>query len=317
MSKMIDKQITAAEKAIEKYNKSIDRYKSIIEKREIILSKVTPDYKSYNNAWAFGKDFGEKYIDIFYSYKDANERLNDAIKNKNYEEARLENLLKEKNNKIENKKSFIDATQSLVDMFEKHLAVYKEKYFNECEKSFNNFYVATMKLISWAQEIIDKSKHTLPWIFHQGRRVDRVLDNDCHYDYNTHAYMWKDWKKGWTAFTDEQMECIRDLRKAQQIIGANCHMFDSKEAYVKYRMDGVKMDWDSKVRLFADKCKKFNIDIENVEFNFDETYLKGGGCSFYLTDGGPYRIYGRFIYAAEYSDKVSPHIRFIVTKKNA
>lgn len=317
-TKMIDKQIASCEKAIEKYKKSIERYKSIMEKKGAILSKVAPNYNEYTNSWDFGREFGDKYYDIHYSWRNAKDYLEDNEKNLQYELKRLDNLKNQKAEKENNVKEYIDGTQVLVDLFEKHLAEYKINYFNECEKMFGELYIETMKKIPWAKEIKDRAKTELPWIFHQGRTVDRVLDSsDCMYDYKEHRYSYKDWRKGWIPFTDEQMQLIINLRKADNIIRLNCQAFENKDAFVAYRMDAVKMDWDSKIRVFADKCNKFNINTEAVKFNMDETHLKGGGCSFYLTDGGPYRIYGRFIYAAEYSDKVTPHIRFIVTKKNA
>ena len=40
-----------------------------------------------------------------------------------------------------------------------------------------------------------------------------------------------------------------------------------------------------------------------------------GNIDMWITDGSDRRIYARMIIAAEYSDKVSAHIRFIVTEK--
>lgn len=97
------------------------------------------------------------------------------------------------------------------------------------------------------------------------------------------------------------------------IIGDRANRFDTMEAYVN---DGLK-DWNSYYRAslkhLTEKCSGFDVDKDKLTVT--ALGLRDKGLELVIRDDKPRVVHARVIVAAEYSDKVSEHFRYIVTER--
>lgn len=87
----------------------------------------------------------------------------------------------------------------------------------------------------------------------------------------------------------------------------------SKSDYLEMKHRETLEDWNLCVEKLAKKCEKFGLNESAIKVSEPEVTEKGFEC--YLTDGTNRVINARMIWAAEYSDIVSPHTRYIVTER--
>lgn len=86
-----------------------------------------------------------------------------------------------------------------------------------------------------------------------------------------------------------------------------------KTAYLEKMANTLADVWAAGIKKLAAKCSKYGVDESNVSASEPDVTEKGFECV--LTDGKPQLIYARVIWAAEYSELVRPHTRYIVTER--
>lgn len=101
-------------------------------------------------------------------------------------------------------------------------------------------------------------------------------------------------------------------QNAIEIIVDDANRMDKDEYMVKINEMLVK-DWNNGIELLTEKCKGFGVDAKNVKTSNPDMTAKG--FSVIITDGTNRVIDARVIWAAEYSDIVTPHTRYIVTER--
>lgn len=317
-TKMIDKQIATSEKKIEKLLANIERYKGLAEKKYAKLLKIYPTLSKYslNELSDFTSIFGRDNWDLAYGYFD---NLRSIVENKRSlasEQKYLESLQGKKANKENATKEYMDSTQELVDKFEIMLKDYKKAYFDDCESKFTKLYNKMKGAYANAKAIIKRANDELPYFFgsyhsynysHIMKNYLTVREGMLGY-YSLNAY-----NKKFIPFTEEECNLINEWKVAYTVVHSDCQRFDTLESYIEYKMKEVAEDWDAKLRTFANKCLNLGINMNKVEFIVNSTSVKD--CEFTLKDDNSRVVYGRCIWAAEYSDIVTPHIRFIVTEK--
>lgn len=317
-TKMIDKQIATAEKKIEKLLANIERYKGLAEKKYAKLLKIYPTLSKYtlNELSDFTSIFGRDNWDLAYGYFD---NLRSIVNNKKdlaYEQKHLETLQNKKANKENATMEYMDSTQELVNKFEELLKEYKQSYFEDCESKFTKLYNKMKSSYASAKAIVKRANDELPYFFgtYHSYNYSHIMKNYLavregmlgYYSLNTY-------NKKFIPFTEEECNLISEWKVAYNIVHSDCQRFDTLESYIEYKMNEVAEDWDVKMRAFANKCLKFGLNMDSVEFIITNTSVTN--CQFMLKDDESRIIYGRCIWAAEYSDIVTPHIRFIVTEK--
>lgn len=317
-TKMLDKQIATAIKNIDKIKANIERYKGLVKKKYAKLLKLYPNIPKYNleQLSDFTSVFGRDNWDLAYSYFDNIRSIKENENNLAREEKHLVSLQNEKANKENSTKNYLDSTQELVNKFEELLKDYKKSYFDDCENKFKKLYNKMKAGYASAKAIVKKASDDLPYFFgtyysykysYIMKHYLDVRDGQLGY-YSDGAYIRK-----FIPFTQEECNLIEEWKKAYVVIHSDCQRFDTVDLYVEYKLKEVEMDWDAKLRTFADKCLKFGLNMDKVEFIINNTSIKE--CEFMLKDDSSRVVYGRCIWAAEYSEVVTPHIRFIVTEK--
>lgn len=97
-----------------------------------------------------------------------------------------------------------------------------------------------------------------------------------------------------------------------QILADDAAGMEKSKYLAKMRRETV-LKWSACVKKLALKCAKFDVDGTKVSASKPTVTEKGFECV--LTDDKPRLIYARMIWAAEYSEFVSPHTRYIVTER--
>lgn len=113
-----------------------------------------------------------------------------------------------------------------------------------------------------------------------------------------------------------QMHHTRLRRKVEKA-RAECYKIISHRAakmtcseYLEYTRERLEQHWDASMTKLAVKLLPFNLD----HITATATDMEDKGLECYITEGNR-RIHARVIWAAEYSDRVTPHERYILTEK--
>jgi hypothetical protein len=113
-----------------------------------------------------------------------------------------------------------------------------------------------------------------------------------------------------------QMSHTRLRRKVEKA-EAECYNIISHRAakmtrseYLEYTRERLEQHWDASMTKLAVKLLPFNLN----HIKATATDMEDKGLECYITDGNR-RIHARVIWAAEFSDIVTPHERYIITER--
>ena len=87
--------------------------------------------------------------------------------------------------------------------------------------------------------------------------------------------------------------------------------YKTANEYVNSKYDDIVNYFNTSVKRLVEKCYKFNINRNNIKVSYPEVTDHGMEC--FINDGSK-TIWARMIWAAEYSDYMVPHVRYIVTE---
>jgi len=127
---------------------------------------------------------------------------------------------------------------------------------------------------------------------------------------NLHSKYWRNFY-----FKHKSLESILDHKKKryERILCDKAATTRGFDRYMQEVDSDLRWTWITAINRLVEKCKKFNIDLDKIQVSNPKIVAKG--FEVYITDGKPRRIYARMIWAAEFSDLVEPHTRYIVTEK--
>lgn len=107
---------------------------------------------------------------------------------------------------------------------------------------------------------------------------------------------------------------VTKIREAQKsIINDEANIFGHDE-YMARRSEEMKITWEYGIQTLTDKCQKFGVDENKLKVRPGTVSHKG--IEIVITDGKDRVIDARVIWAAEYSELVTPHTRYIVTERH-
>lgn len=89
----------------------------------------------------------------------------------------------------------------------------------------------------------------------------------------------------------------------------------SQEAYMSHVDRELSQSWEDGLKLLAEKCIRYDVDFSKLEAHSPE--MTDLGIEVLLTDDKPRVLHVRVIWAAEYSELVAPHTRYIITERRA
>lgn len=89
----------------------------------------------------------------------------------------------------------------------------------------------------------------------------------------------------------------------------------SQEAYMSRVDRELSQSWEAGLKLLAEKCIRYDVNFAELEAHSPE--MTDLGIEVLLTDDKPRVLHVRVIWAAEYSELVAPHTRYIITERHA
>lgn len=90
----------------------------------------------------------------------------------------------------------------------------------------------------------------------------------------------------------------------------------TEEAYMTRVHRELDCSWADGIKLLAEKCIRYDVCLDELEVQGSPA-MTGLGIEVVLKDKKPRVLHVRVIWAAEYSELVAPHTRYIITERRA
>ncbi len=103
-----------------------------------------------------------------------------------------------------------------------------------------------------------------------------------------------------------------EIRNALNIVNDEANRME-KPQYMAKRNQELNESWGNGLMKLAGKCRRFKLD--ETKIHAYELRVTAKGFETLLSDGSERVIHARIIWAAESSDIVTPHMRYIVTER--
>lgn len=273
---------TVLEERINKWNAKIDAFKAKIAKNEAQLEKKLQMLSKKYNANVTADNYKEYTKDDFDSSWSIYQCLDRIANNKKeiyYAEREIAGI-QAKLDAINKKESEFD--HDLEAILQEKLTEFKEQWINR----MLNYYCQV-----WTN--IRRKYSTVKANFDALVEERRTLS---HREYHR-----------WASLDAQIKECGK-------VIHHESLKFNNGNDYAQSKYDDIIDYYNSSIKRLVAKCDKFNIDRSNISVSYPDVTAVGMEC--FITDGTGKRIWARMIWAAEYSDYMVPHVRYIVTEKN-
>lgn len=156
------------------------------------------------------------------------------------------------------------------------------------------------RMTNWYSKNYDRMRAALPKAIETHDKANRI----------EREYFWS-----WSSrLNHSRMYKIIENKEqaANEIIYDDANRMEKPE-YMAMVNEMLINDWNAGIDKLTDKCRTFGVDETKVKANHPSMTEKG--FEVILTDGTNRIIYARVIWAAEYSDIVTPHTRYIVTER--
>lgn len=155
------------------------------------------------------------------------------------------------------------------------------------------------KMIDWYDKHYDYLRSILD---HNLKRRERAKAARYHFET----------RHRWNKYKRVKEYLTRVIKVCNEVILDDANQMEKPEYIAKVKEDLEKV-WEMGIVKLADKCRKYNLDESKIKVSRPAVTEKG--FEVILTDGGSRVIDARVIWAAEFSYFVSPHTRYIVTKR--
>lgn len=276
------------DKNIEKANK---KYNINITLDDIIITfhgNNTHTYKYYSLKPETYKTIG---LDMSFKIINAVEYIDQNEMDKVYEEKNLNRLLSELNSLQEKEKEERDRYDNkLEDTLRKILSEFKDTWM--------------IRMIGLHKQHYNRIKRRTPIEISKKDRINSLLS----YFKKANLYYPHTYRHTRLIKVLDKKLCV-----CNNIIYDEVNNYDNIDDYLKYIEHELELSWEQGMKKLTRKCQQYNVDQEKVTCTHCDFTNKG--IEAYIEDGKPRRIYARVIWAAEYSDSVTPHTRYIVTEK--
>lgn len=274
----IRKSIEVAERRLAKANKNVEMYDVRVQKAIEKARKATgKEFDRANYSFVLS---GRDEWELKYSIDSNLEYYYEYCKKIQNEKANIERLTK-----VLEEITVETVSSSLVETLSGAMEGFKAAWTNKMMNWFGKYYDYIADHLDAARVRYEKARRIYAYMCFCGRflRKPRIF-----------------------AFVENAKN------EAAQIISDKAARM-SKSDYLEMKYRETLEDWNLCVEKLAKKCEKFGLNESAIKVSEPEVTEKGFEC--YLTDGTNRVINARMIWAAEYSDIVSPHTRYIVTER--
>ena len=295
----IEKQIQAAEKRIAKFEKNVATYGSRVDKQLEKLQKqgfllTLDDFRvikekgwKYGYEWQVSERAKEMLTyDQWYAITNNVERERENSDRLEDERKHLEELVNERDRKDKEKQQLEEKDGALLDKL------------GEVLNPFRGQWMQMMK--DWHDAFYERIHKKLPEARIQYKELKEQYDLLNR-------------QNGFRGKTSE-MIAIEEKRNAYgRILSAPPAAWPTKLAYLEDLRPKLEKQFDDSLRTLAGKCRDFELDT--AELRIHHPRFSERGLDVYMTDGTERVVDARMIWAAEESDLVTAHTRYIVTER--
>lgn len=103
------------------------------------------------------------------------------------------------------------------------------------------------------------------------------------------------------------------IGRCNEVIYDAANNYPTRDSYLADMKEELERSWERGIVNLTKKCQVYGVDQSKVSTCAPNMTSKG--FEVIIQDGKPRVIHARIIWAAEYSDIVEPHIRYIVTER--
>jgi tetratricopeptide (TPR) repeat protein len=292
----ISKQIETATKRVAEYGRKVEMYRERAEKAckaanvawdaliEEVIEKNGHKLLSYRIEGAVlfeNISFDAHYkITINFQYMKENEH-------KMAKEQRALAAMEEQRAKmVKDAEDYKQATAGLEKALEQSLQGFKTVWFNKMEKWYRN---------------------------HHAFINGRYAEAKSKYERAKACQSYFDMRRGWRwRYTSVARFLERVIKQNAEIVmdDAACKELP---VYLAKKAEETALSWANGVKLLTDKCHKFGLN--EAAMKVVDVAMSGKGFEAIITDGTARVVDVRVIWAAEYSELVTPHVRYIATER--
>lgn len=257
------------------YNEKIEKYKVRLEKALKLLSKSVGEEVTVDTYEQYGRVDFDNYMRV----SNAIDGIETNERNIRYAEREIRDIQYKLDEVLKKEKEF---DYDLESILQDKLSEFKAQWIERMNAYYTNLWHSMKKNVQKAKILLvelEEERRTLSYRdYHRWRELDNKI-SDC-----------------------------------KKVIHHESMRYDTPEAYVDSKQEDIVGYFNDAIKRLVVKCYKFNIDRNNLEVSYPEVTEKGMECFIKdLTNNKV--IWARMIWAAEYSDYMVPHVRYIVTER--
>lgn len=284
----IKKQIETANKRLQKNKERVEMYGKRVEKGLAKIAKYTGKEVTADN-WTSALDLkgsNQKDWDLYFS-------MNDAV-----------------DYKLENQRKVLNEQNNIINLIDQlHRMEAEQRNNDKCNKPLENALRESMedfrivwfnKMINWYGKYYDDMRKAL-----EPAQVRQQRAKTCLYHFEA-THLWCEYK-----MVREFLH--RVIKSANEIIYHDANQY-SKTEYMERVQKKMEISWENGIAKLVEKCRKFGVNENKIKANWPSVTEKGFEVQLY--DGSNRVIDARIIWAAQYSDCVCPHTRYIITERH-
>lgn len=299
--KQIEKQLATSDKKMASIEKRISMYRDRLDKAIAAINKAGAGIavsdielvETRNGRFVFReyhlpREIVERYgFELAYRVTSNRESLDRAERDLTLEIRHRDSLSEQIQKMKVAKDAYEQATQGLAQALELAMVDFRVVWFEQ----MRNWYMSHYNFI----------REKLPVAQDRYKRVSTVME------YFTY-------KRGFICFQKSRIyRFLTGIRKrAAEIISDDAVRMDLTTYMAKIEKE-LTGSWSKGIAILTEKCQKFGLDESSIRV--DVPRMTSKGFSALITDGGSRVVDVRVIWAAEYSELVTPHTRYIATQR--
>lgn len=294
----LEKQIAASEKRLAKFEKNVGMYRDRADKKLALLQEsgfmvTREDFTVFKTGrWKYDYDYTvsdkAKQILTLAQYSPVVDNLLSERENAERAENEKKELaaLKEKNTEKDRaEKEVAEQNRMLVNRLEKELLPFRQQWLEDMTKYHREFY------------------HRIHEALPNARKQYKELEKEIYEEKRKNCFR-----------PSARIKKMEETRRAfGRILSAPPAAHNTEASYMDYIKPRLEEEYNNCLYILADKCRPFELDLDKVQVHHPR--MSSRGFDVMLTDDKDRVVDVRMIWAAENSELVTPHTRYIITER--
>lgn len=299
--KQIEKQLATSDKKTASLEKRISMYRDRLDKAIAAINKAgagiavsdielveTRNGRFVSREYHLPREIVEKYgFELAYRVTSNRESLDRAERDLTLEIRHRDSLSEQIQKMKVAKDAYDQVTQGLAKALDLAMADFREVWFE--------------RMLGWYTSHYNYIREKLPVAQDRYKRASTIMEHFTS-------------KRGFICFQKSRIyRFLTNVRKrAAEVIGDEAARIDLTAYMAKIEKE-LTGSWSKGIAILTEKCQKFGLDETSIRVDVPQMTSKG--FSALITDGASHVVDVRVIWAAEYSELVTPHTRYIATQR--